>query len=504
MTASDRKLHPLSILFAVAGQLKSFALPAILFIFFSKGATWQLWAMGFSVPLSLIGVYRYLTFRYRFDADEIVILTGLFFRNERRLRYERIQNIEVVRNPAHRLLRVADIRLQTGGGKEPEARLSVLGGGAVDEIRQLVFDARRGLAGAAPTAMAAPVAEGEEAPAVVTGDTTLVRLRTRDLIIFGLIENRGMIVIGAMLGLIWEADVLDLNIGPGWSVVRPLLNAVRDSSSTLTMVLRVIGVGALALMVLFAVVRVLSVAWAIVRLHGFTLVHDGNELRSSCGLLTVTRSTIPAHRIQLVTISESPLHRLFKRVSVRVQTAGGDAQASVSREWLAPILRRGDAEALIRDVLPGASVANTAWTPAHPDARRRIVREFMRVGALLAIPALLMGWWASLAVLLAFTLPSWRIGRGQAEGYGHHLGDEHVMFRSGWLWRHVSIAPYSKVQAVRMGESPFDRRWKMSSVAADTAGGGGNRVDIPYLGVERAATVYAHLTRRAAETAFRW
>src|SRR5687767_15349977 len=46
--------------------------------------------------------------------------------------------------------------------------------------------------------------------------------------------------------------------------------------------------------------------------------------------------------------------------------------------------------------------------------------------------------------------------------YIAHLGwaviDGAVLFRTGWIWRHLKVARFTKVQAVSMTQSPFDRR----------------------------------------------
>ena len=39
---------------------------------------------------------------YAFADEELVVRSGLLFRNERHIRYSRIQNIETVQNPLHR------------------------------------------------------------------------------------------------------------------------------------------------------------------------------------------------------------------------------------------------------------------------------------------------------------------------------------------------------------------------------------------------------------------
>ena len=69
---------------------------------------------------------------------ELVITSGLIFRNERHVPYGRIQNIDAVQNLLHRLLRVVEVRVETGGGDEPEARMRVLPLAALEEMRERV------------------------------------------------------------------------------------------------------------------------------------------------------------------------------------------------------------------------------------------------------------------------------------------------------------------------------------------------------------------------------
>ena len=85
------------------------------------------------------------------------------------------------------------------------------------------------------------------------------------------------------------------------------------------------------------------------------------------------------------------------------------------------------------------------------------------------------------------------------------MGDA-IVFKSGWLWRRVTVARFSKIQAVARLESPFNRRTEMATVKVDTAGAGHaeHAVEIPFLGAETATALAATLDARAEETAFRW
>ena len=194
-----------------------------------------------------------------------------------------------------------------------------------------------------------------------------------------------------------------------------------------------------------------------------------------------------------------------------MDTAGGTGGESnevgaKQREWLAPIIRRGELPRLLQAVLPDVDLATVAWRPLHPRAFRRELKSSLIMAFGAALPfVLLLRWWdlALLAVLLSWACVHARL-------YVKHaawaLTEEAILFRSGWIWRQVSIARFTKIQAVAIHESPFDRRSAMARVRVDTAGaeGASHRVDIPYLARETARELCDHLASQAARTELRW
>jgi putative membrane protein len=74
------------------------------------------------------------------------------------------------------------------------------------------------------------------------------------------------------------------------------------------------------------------------------------------------------------------------------------------------------------------------------------------------------------------------------------------------MWRRRLVAPLTKLQVVVRHESPFDRRHRMATVFADTAGRtqGEYAIRIPYLPAPVAASLARHLSAAAARTSFRW
>ena len=108
-------------------------------------ANWQFWLLLFLVPATIVAITRYFSFRLRYEGTELVIRSGIFFRNERHVPYARIQNLDAVRNVAHRLLGVTEVRVETGGGQAPEATISVLHETVFEEMRRRIFEGRAAL-----------------------------------------------------------------------------------------------------------------------------------------------------------------------------------------------------------------------------------------------------------------------------------------------------------------------------------------------------------------------
>ena len=136
---SEQRLHPATLLFDVAKHVRAFAVPAVFVWFGASQSTggpggmfgrlpdgWEAWLLVLLLPAIVASTIRYLTFRLRYDPRELVIRSGLLFRNERHVPFAKIQNLDAVQNAFHRLLGVVEIRVQTGGGKDDEAQLSVL------------------------------------------------------------------------------------------------------------------------------------------------------------------------------------------------------------------------------------------------------------------------------------------------------------------------------------------------------------------------------------------
>lgn len=487
----ERRLHPLSWLFVLLQQLRSFAIPLVVLLFTGRGGP-AIWFPLVGVSgLVIVSVVQYFSYRYRADTEGFVISSGVLQRTRRDIPYERIHTVNLHQSLLHRLFDVVEVRLESAGGKEAEATMRVLSMADARALEQLVRErgaARRGdvASAAEPVAETAPV----EAP--------LLALDTREVIILGLISNRGMVVVAALAGFLWQFadDVrISTDVVPAafvtWALAsRDYVTAHLHDEVALVVVALLVVVPALI------VVRVLSVVLALLQYHGFSLTQAGRQLRVERGLLSRVRNQLPKQRIQAWRIDETLLHRWFGRQTLRVDSAaGGDDERGV--RYLAPVATPERVSHLVDGLLPGDQWPPVEWHPVDPRAWRRL---FMTPALIVAVIAAGVTWYdGGMGLILLSVIPVLFVrSRAIAHFAGYSRTERAIAVRHGWLSRSWQLAEVRKLQALRVTQSPFDRRLNMATLWLDTAGVSSNDgvLRIRFLPMAEAERLYSELARR--------
>ncbi|MEQ8764214.1 MAG: PH domain-containing protein [Planctomycetota bacterium] len=493
-TAIDgaQRLHPFSLLFSIGRAARNLLIPGLFVLFAADDNRYELFLMVLFVPATVRAMFKFLTFRYRFGETELIVTEGLIFRNERHVPYLRIQNIDWSQNVLHRVLGVANVRVETAGGSEPEAELQVLSVGAAEEMRGRVFEEKRRARGDEAVPAPQPAEERDE----------LARLTLGELLLLGLLSNRGIALVAAGLGIGWEMGLFDPRQSEEWTgPVGAFLDRVPETWPWRLALL----IAALLVFLLF--VRMLSVVWTALQFWDFRLWRSEGGLRVESGLLTRHTSTIPFARVQQVTQIETWVQRLIGRRGLRVVTAGGDADNDEQsrRRWLLPLGERDLIDSLAGLAQPETS-GTIAWQPVEPRAFLRLLRRAAILGLLiLVIPALIWSrWWL---VGAALVLPwAWLDAKLRVRRLGWAITGRGLHVRSG-VWTHrVSAVRFNKIQTVQCETSPFDRRFGMATLAVDIAGSGNSdhRLRVPFLDATLAEMLRDRLTTEAAKTRFRW
>jgi putative membrane protein len=494
----ERRLHPLSWLFVLLQQLKAYAVPLVVLLFTGRGNLdfFGLYAVAILV---LIAVARYFTYWFRLDAHGVTIRSGFFQTTLREIPYERIHNVSTHQSLLHRLCGVAELRLESAGGSRAEAEMRVLALRDAQALEALIRQRGRKTAAVAEGA-ALPGPGGARERAEV-----LLALDTAEVVRLGLISNRGLVVVAAVLGTLTQVvpDRFDM-----WTRASrdAFAWAERPAPELLpSWIMGPAGWAFSAVVLVTAVligVRALSVLLALVQFHGFTLVEVGRQLRIERGLLTRVRTHVPRRRIQAWRVTESLLHRWFDRQSLRVDSAaavGGDDQRA-ARD-LAPLATPAAVQALVRRVLARDEWPPSAWRPLHRHAWRRLI---VGPSTLVVAATVVLTWRFGAAGLLAAVaiVPIVARARLWASHAGYAESESLVAVRTGWLTRRWAFAEVRKLQALAMTMSPFDRRHGMATLWLDTAGVSSRdgTLRIRFMPADEARSLYERLAEGMTRT----
>ena len=469
-SGESRRLHPLTLAFSTFQVARALLWPALAGGFGLSGGDFALErvlpiVLGvMAVPAVIAAIGKYVFYRYRLTADELLLHSGMLSRRDRVIPLARVQNVEVRQGLAQRVFGVAELRVETAGsGAEAEAVLSVLGFAEAQAMRADLL-ARRRQVGAAT----AVPADGEAAPTPLEEPSEeLARLSVGDLLVAGATANEAGVIVALLAsGFQFGDDML----GPR------IQGAIERTVGALDApLLVVIAVSMLSLVLLGWVI---SIVGAVVRYYGFTLSRRGDELRKRYGMLTVHEASVPLARVQAIRLEESLLRRPLRLGALMIETAGGSPGQRGGAEAFVPLAERRDVARLVRGIFPELDFDAVQLQRVDPRARRRMARRYLFGMLCFWLPFWVLRYFGiepggSLAPYLAVLLPlPWLLAHWQYRSRGWAAPPGFVVARSGVLTRTTWMVPEGKLQTFALRETPFQRRLNLATLVVDTAAGG--------------------------------
>jgi putative membrane protein len=505
-------LHPSSIFFEVVSHVRKYLIPAVFAVY--SAASGGIFGSGLAVVVfggALVAtLVRYFTLRYRIHENDFIVTEGLLFRRVRSVPIRRIQNVDLVQNIVHRMFGVAEVRIETASGTEPEAILRVLTRRQIEELRAAIVGGANMLPILAHQALGVDDGDSTIAGPTVPEIATIKiihRISLKQLALAGLASNRGTVFLGVLAGLYFQSQYSWDPTSNSQGKYREWFRINSEAIGNLLPKFDTPGGYALTvslgLLVLFSCLRLFGIAWYILRFYDHQLTRQANELRISCGLFTKLSATIPRKRIQFISVHRSLLMRWMKLASIRIETAGGggkqgeDAAATVSRRWFLPVVAEEDVNRLLAELRPGMQWddAQVTWHAVSPLTGRRLTRFALLFSILLSlIGGIAIPPWGASVGLVSFPILAFRAHK-KSRSMRFSRNTWGVAYRSGLLTRKLSFAFYDRIQTVHWKQSPFDRRWKMASLFIDTAAAGpaGHLIDVVYLDAEFARAQFQDL-----------
>jgi putative membrane protein len=463
------RLAPLGLIVTTLSRLPDLFVPIVAALYGTRGT--DLGALPVIVVVLIVSlVFRWLAwtrFRYFVGADDIRIEHGLLSRSARSVPYDRIADVSIEQPMLARIMGLAMVRFETGGGKGEEAELRYVSEADAARLRETV---RARKAGAAVQADAdAPSAEEPAARLLFVMDTA--RLLTLGLYSFSLV------IFAVLLGL---AQQLDFLLPFDWRGIKAWIGAAEEQGLAVTRLdgsvqLQRIAAG---LAVLIAVGMVTGIVRTVLTDWNFRLERTPKGLRRQRGLLTLTDVTIPVERVQAVVIGSGAVRALRGWHDLRLVSLATES-AKESHHMVAPLAKLDELWPIVGEVglKPPAPDLAFARPRYGPWLDRSLITAVPFVGgaALAATDGLSAAWLLTLPALafLAAGRLAWRYTRRAVDA-------DQLYARRGWWSRSLTIARQRNVQSVTLSRGPIERLRGLATVHFGIAGGELHFPAVPY------------------------
>jgi putative membrane protein len=455
-----RRLHLLSPVFFAATHARRLWPLALLIL---ARRQWWLLALGALVLLAWTTL-EWLRRTYALEGGALRLEEGVLSRQLRAVPFDRIQQVDLVRKPLHRLLGVATLRVETaGGGSAAEVDLDVVTLAEARALRSTLLRAK---------AQAQATAPAEVSGAAAPAERVLLRLGLGEVMTAGITGSRAaaaLVVLGPLSQATdWFPGLED------WLLARFDPESVAPTTPAAFLVVAVLA----------AVVWLgLAAASSVVTDHGFTLARVGDDLVVRRGLLERREAVLPLARLQVVRIEESLLRRALGLAAMRLQSAGRTGRHDETASRLAiPVLPRVQVNRVLGELLPGAAPVPPLTRPPPAARRRAVTRSLVRTTLAAAVVALPIWYLATrygfgvaprFALLLPPLLALAAVGGLAAyRSLGHAAAERFLYARAGVAIRVLTVVPVAKAQSGSVRSSPFQRRAGLATLHVDVAGGG--------------------------------
>lgn len=467
--AEGERLAPLGLIVTTFGRLPDLFVPAVAALYGTRGTDLgALPVIGLVLLASLL--FRWLAwrrFRYFVGPDDIRIEQGLINRSARSVPYDRIADVSVEQPALARMLGLAMVRFETGGGKGEEAELRYVTEQDAARLRATVRERKAGVAVEADAA----ARDTAEPAAELLFTMDLPRLLTLGLYSFSLV------FFVVLLGL---AQQLDFLLPFDWGDVKTWVIAAEEGGLAVTQLdLASQLLGALAAL---TVLIVLGLASGIVRTGltdwGFRLERTAKGLRRRRGMLTLTDVTIPVERVQAVVLGTGAIRAQRGWHDLRLVSLATES-AKESHHMVAPLAKLDEIWPIAREagLMPPATDLTFARPHIGPWLDRAALGTVPFIGgavfaALNDIPGAWLLALPPLAILASVRL-DWR-------NTSHAADAQQLYARRGWWNRSFTIARQINVQSVTLSRGPLEQLRGLATVHFGIAGGELHFPAVPY------------------------
>ncbi|WP_203651807.1 PH domain-containing protein [Secundilactobacillus yichangensis] len=464
---TTRHLHPLALILMVWKNLVNVVLlTLIMFGVIKELDQWQyLTILGIIVSLAIIlAVISYWWFTYELDDQAITIHSGVIFRQQIHIPYDRIQTLQLKQWFYMKPFKVLAVSIETAGqsNAKAEGQLPVVANRVVGQLQKRVNGQLNKQS----------VLDTPATP------STIYHIDWTDLNLYAL-TSLGVFPLLVALG--WLYNNLDNIIPKRW-----LQSAFSQAEHLNIIFLISVILGILIIGMLTSYLIIIQ------RYYHFQLTKQDNQLLAEKGFFQHNTITASINRIQAVVIEQTIIRQWLKLASVQVILASSAADKEDQNNLvMMPVISQRHYEQ-IQPFIQWLPSVEPTYVRISNKAKGLLIRNAV---VLTAIPVVALGLffrpWGWLGLLL---LP---IAVGLGAYAGHNMGiailSQHLLSTQDghFFKRSTYLIPKRRIQAMTIAQSVWMKRTQLAHLRLQLRHGDSSRqVEVRYLPIQVAQSLY--------------
>jgi uncharacterized membrane protein YdbT with pleckstrin-like domain len=472
MNSNGKHLHFFAIFSDAVSTLWSIIVPLGFGFFWGVGHLDDLLGYVIIIPVIILvfNFFKWLRFKYEFDDDQFHIRSGVLVRNDRYIRIQRIQSVQIKTNLLLRLLWVVQLKFDTADPAfKGDIVLSALKREEAEHIKAQISRGKT-------QQVQIPSEEAlAETPIVDESPKKVYALSGKRLLAASLLSSKIGVMLAAVFGLWSQTDDLVPKSIRGRS-----LSYIEHAS--LVGIIVLIGF-AILLLWLFSLVT------ALFRWGGFKFSIYDEEWRIHRGILETSDETYKTDRVQAIRIKEQWLQQLFGWCTVYADCSGSiDLKKSDGGSVLVfPLLRKKELPNFLEHAIPRFSGPITFNQLPIRGSVYKMILPILFWTSLVSVLAWRLSWgkyaFIALPVILILFWFSYR-----SEGYSLH--NHRLIFIHRFFAKTTTITQKNHIQSFAKKNSRLQRRLNLASCSVTIRASSGKTFTVRQLEEQDARALF--------------
>ena len=433
--------------------------------------------IGILIVLLIVSILKYLNFKFHLSDTDFHLDRGIINKESIVIPKSKIQNVYIQQNFLQQLINVSSLKIETAGDKKSEIEISALDKATALSLKKELFNKQ--------------LLETETTQ-ITAENEVFFKVSIKHLLLEGVLQNHlasFAIMTSFVFGLYYQIKEFMIDT----EILDQGMEQFEDGSifsSILSVVLMVLFV--LLVSILFSLLRIFIVNFDL------KVIEHQKTIEISKGLLNKLSLSLTPYKIQNLVIKTNGIKQYFNLYSLKARQAMTNEKQSKNFGIIA--LEKEQLDYLVQKLLKDYKAGGETFKPEPYFKRILILRMLFLVVIVNGLGFLFFNeniFWINIMLIPMVYLFVWLRFK---KAY-YQISDKFITVGSGAIDTVTNILEISKIQAVTISQSIFQKRKQIASVGIHTAS---KEVLIPYVKESDARAIHDFLLFKVESQAADW